>query len=716
MSQALFDTSLRRYCCQLARGLTYLLHYPSMPLNTPIASLPRIQPLIAKKFALLGLQTLQDALWYFPFRHEDWRMQVQIADLTVGQDVTLDATVAHIASRHAWHRRGLSITDVTVTDQSAGKIHAVWYNLPFLAKSLKVGDRLFLSGTVTAAKSGRPELHNPVYEKPSDQPLHERLVPVYRSTEGLSQRQIRLVMKQAVTLTHLVSDPLLPAEVQAAGILTLPEALNNIHFPATPEMARQAVERLKFQELLAWHVQMLASTTASQTQTAPVIPFHETEVRTFVQHLPFTLTNDQRLAAWQTLQDLAKPQPMSRLVQGDVGSGKTVVAALVAYNAALSHFQTALVAPTVVLADQHRQTFVSMLGKHDTTVAFLTGHEAMIFSAGTSAQVTKRELLEAVASGTVEVVIGTHAILEPEVTFHNLGLVIVDEQQRFGVDQRQALLAGRTVVPHFLSLTATPIPRSFALWLGGILTISTIKGKLPGRLPIASTVYGPAERAAVDQAIQDTTSLGQQMYVITPLIEESDSLGVRAAMGEHERLAELLPHIRVGLLHGAIPASDRVAALDRFRRHELDVLVSTTVIEVGVDVPNATLIIIEGAERFGLAQLHQLRGRVGRGSIPSRCFFVTDKPDQATRQRLEQVAGLDDGFAIAELDLQERGGGDLYGQRQSGLPTWQMASLNDRQLFQHVRHFVAGQTPARLAELTVTLASFGSAAKEFHPE
>lgn len=687
-----------------------------MSLATPIAKLPRMQPHIAKKFAQLGLHTLQDALWYFPFRHEDWREQAPIANLTAGQSVTLDATVLHIASRRAWHRRGLTITDITVGDDSNAKIHAVWYNLPFLAKNLKVGDRLFLSGTVVAAKSGRLELHNPVYEHPNEDPLHEKLVPVYRSVDGLSQRQIRLAVKQAVALDRVVPDPLSTEAVEKLDLMGLTEALTNIHFPATPELARRAVERLKFQELLTWHLHLQSSNEAAAIQPAPIIIFHEAEIRAFVQHLPFTLTNDQRVAAWQVLQDMVQPKPMSRLVQGDVGSGKTVVAALVAYNAALSHYQVALVAPTVVLAEQHMQTFKAMLGKHETKVALLTGHEAVIFSAGTTAPVSKQEVLDAVATGTVDVVIGTHAILEPSVAFYKLGLVIVDEQQRFGVDQRQKLLADRPVRPHFLSLTATPIPRSFALWLSGILSISTMAGKPPGRLPIMSSVFGPDERTIVDRAMAETVARKEQVYVITPLIEESDSLGVRAATTERERLAELLPHARVGLLHGAMPAVDRVSVLNQFRSYELDIVVSTTVIEVGVDVPNATLIVIEGAERFGLAQLHQLRGRVGRGLIQSRCFFVTDQTATHIRQRLEKVAAMTDGFAIAELDLQERGAGDLYGQRQSGLPTWQLASLNDRPLFEQVQNYVATLTLPERQRLIASLKETNLAPNAFHPE
>lgn len=685
-----------------------------MSLTTLIAKLPRMQPQIAKKFAQLGLVTLRDALFTFPFRHEDWRQRTPIAELSVGQAVTVAATVTRVSARRAWHRRGTTIIDTTVTDDSGAKLHIVWFNLPFLAKSLKVGDRVFLSGTITQAKDGRLQMSNPVYERPSDSPLHEKLVPVYRSTEGLSQRQFRLVLKQAVQYAAAIPDYLPAAVARQYHLMALPTALAEIHFPSDPDQARLAVERLKFDELLNWQLHLQAEQDRVTAAAAPSIPFHEPEIRSFVQHLPFALTNDQRVAAWQVLQDLAETKPMSRLIQGDVGSGKTAVAALVAYNVALSHYQVAFVAPTLVLAEQHWSTFTAMLGKHDTTIALLTGNDAKIFRAGTQTTVSRQDLLTAIANGTVSVLIGTHAILQPEISFQKLGLVIVDEQQRFGVDQRQALLADRAVTPHFLSLTATPIPRSFALWLGGILQVSTITTKPPGRQSIVSEVVTGTNRQVVDAAVYETLQHHQQIYVITPLIEESDSLGVRAATAEHERLREALPHARVGLLHGALPAAERVAVLQQFRRQELDIIVSTTVIEVGVDVPNATLIVIEGAERFGLAQLHQLRGRVGRGQAASRCLFVTDRTDTATVERLQQVAATQDGFAIAELDFQERGGGDLYGQRQSGLPTWQLATLSDQDLYRRVREFLQGLSADEREHYRQALPTTTS--PSFHPE
>lgn len=672
-----------------------------------------MQPAIAKKFEDLGLITLHDAIWYFPFRHDDWRAKSSIRDLAIGQKVTVEAVVEKISARRAWRRRGTTITDVTVVDDQGAKLHAVWFNIPYLAKTLRANDRLFLSGTVTSGSRDRLELHNPLFEKSGlGEALHEKMVPVYRSVEGLSQRQIRLVMKQAVSLAGLITDPFHAGTLQHLGLLPLPTALQHIHFPSNPDLGHQAVQRLKFDELLRWHLRFVLARREADTARAPTIPFREMEIRSFVQELPFSLTDDQRVAAWQIFQDMAQSQPMSRLVQGDVGSGKTVVAALACYSAALSQAQVAFIAPTLVLAEQHWRTLAALLIPRGITLGLLTGQRARV----NHDEVSREEFIDALSAGSITVAVGTHALLQPLIRFHHLGLVVVDEQQRFGVDQRQTLLERQSASPHFLSLTATPIPRSFALWLTGILSVSSIKTKPPGRSPIATEVIGPRERARVDRAIQSTLERQEQVYVITPLIEESDSLGVRAATTEYDRLRRALPRQRVGLLHGSLPAPERIGVLDAFRQGQLDILVSTTVIEVGVDVPTATLMVIEGAERFGLAQLHQLRGRVGRSHLASRCLLVSDKDEPTIRQRLNRVAQTTDGFAVAELDLQERGAGDLYGQRQSGLPTWQLASLSDIDLFVRVQRFVADLPLDEQRRLSAFTEQTEEISNGFHPE
>ena len=653
-------------------------------LLTPVSGLPGIGPELSKKLSGLGIQTVAEAIWYFPFRHEDWRQRAVIADLVEAEDITILATITSIKSRRAW-RRKLMITEAVVTDASQAKLKVVWFNQPYLATWFKPGQALFLSGRLTRKRSGA-QMQNPVYERPSVSPLHQKLVPVYASTAGLSQWHIRKLLRQAVMAAQLVPDPL-PMDIrQRYGLMPRSEAIEQIHFPDDPARLKRAVRRLKFDELLAWQVAWQQSHDASQEPAAPAIRFQELAVRRFVQRLPFTLTAGQRLAAWQIIQDMTKARAMSRLVQGEVGSGKTVVAVMAAYNAVHQGYQTALIAPTVVLAEQHWQTVTQMLADESMGLALLTGSHIE----SRPRQVSSRSaLLPAIAQGTIQIVVGTHAIFDEALAWQALGLVIIDEQQRFGVSQRQQLirqqrLAGQPT-PHFLSLTATPIPRTLALYLAGELAISTIKEKPPGRPLITSHVYGPDQRAEIDRQIRQTLDQDGQVYVITPLITESDALGVRAATSEHGRLQDALPHARVGLLHGAMPADDRIHVLNQFRQHQLDVLVSTTVIEVGVDIPNATLMVIEGAERFGLAQLHQLRGRVGRGSKASTCLFVTDDPAPAIRQRLRRVADTDDGFALAEADLEQRGSGDVYGLRQSGLPEWRLATLTDTELLSQAR-------------------------------
>lgn len=648
-------------------------------LTSPIAALRGMRFDFAKKFEALGLVTLRDALYYFPFRHEDWRQRKAISSAQPGDTLTLLVTIARLSGRRGWRRR-VSVTEARVTDDGKKSLYVVWYNQPFLQKSLKVGDQIYVSGVVSH-KDGKLQMSSPIWERPSADPLHEKLVPIYRSVEGLSQRQLRKVIKQAVAVSSFVTDHL-PVEVQKDhDFMSAAEALSQIHFPDSPESAARAVRRLKFDELLAWQIAWRRDQQGYQKRQARSFPFQEIAVRAFVQSLPFELTADQRVAAWHILQDLNQAKPMSRLLQGDVGSGKTVVAAIAAYNVVEQSAQVALLTPTVLLAEQHYRTFEQMYTNHHVRIALLTGKQALM---NNGQKVSRAGLAKALEANQIDIIIGTHALIQESRNFSSLGLVIVDEQQRFGVEQRDALIQTiarqEQVVPHFLSLTATPIPRTLALFVAGELSITTLKNKPVGRGRVTTSVIGPTQRQAIADALQATVAAKQQAYLITPLIEESDALGVRAATTEFERLKKKFPRVRFGLVHGAMPIADRLATLTHFRQHDIDALVGTTVLEVGLDVPNATLMVIEGAERFGLAQLHQLRGRVGRGTIPGRCLLATDQTGSATAQRLQQVARLDDGFRLAELDLAERGGGDLYGLRQSGLPNWQLATLADGDL------------------------------------
>lgn len=646
-------------------------------LHSPISSLKGIGPALVKKFGQLNIATLEDALWHLPVRHEDWRQVTTIDRVQSGMDVTLLVEIEAIGSRRAWRRR-MTITEARVTDASRTGLTLIWFNLPYLAKSLKVGDRIFVSGTVTA-KNERLQIVNPAFERPSADPTHATLVPVYRSVDGLSQRQLRTVIKVAMALVDLVTDPLPKDLAEEYALVDRQIALHNVHFPAAPVQLEQALRRLKFDELAAWQMELQSSGQAWSAATARLIPFPEIEVRRLVQELPFDLTDDQRVTAWQIFQDLAKPKPMARLVQGDVGSGKTIVATLASFAAVKANAQTAWLAPTVVLAEQHWRTLTKLFAGREITIGLLAGAKIQLNTA--TPTLSRSEFGSTIGRGEIDIVVGTHALLDETIRWPALGLVVVDEQQRFGVRHRQALLERQRQadqpIPHYLSLTATPIPRTMALWLSGQLEVSRIAHLPPGRATVTSTVIGPDQREQIATTINEAGRRQERIFVVTPIIEDSDALGVRSATGEYERLRTAFPRLRIGVLHGSLAADERVHILEHFRTGQLDLLVTTTVIEVGIDIPEATVMIIEGAERFGLAQLHQLRGRIGRSDRPSSCFFVTDRTDPAIVERLQFVAATTDGLALAERDLQDRGSGELYGLRQSGLPDWTVASLTD---------------------------------------
>ncbi|MBI4090029.1 MAG: ATP-dependent DNA helicase RecG, partial [Candidatus Kerfeldbacteria bacterium] len=497
-----------------------------------------------------------------------------------------------------------------------------------------------------------------------------------RATAGLTQRQIRMLVQSVLPLARQVSD-WLPAELrQSEKLLELSRALTEVHFPTSPIMLARALERLKFGELLLFSIAVLQNAQLRQRARSLPIPFRQAATKQFVASLPWRLTDDQRRAAWEILQDLARPQLMNRLLEGDVGSGKTIVAAMAAQNVAANGAQTALLAPTDILAGQHYQTLVNFFGRR-LRVALLTRTQRR--STGSLAP-SKAKLLKALAAGELDVVIGTHALLTDQVAFKRLALVVVDEQHRFGVAQRHALqLKGPPgTVPHLLSMTATPIPRTLALSLYGDLQQSFIKQLPPGRTPIVTKVVSPSSADNVWQHVRDRAAADEQAYVVCPLVEEADELGVAAATTEYELLRHgPLKKLRIGLLHGQLPGKEKTATLTKFADKQLDVLVATPVVEVGVDVPNATTMVILGAERFGLAQLHQLRGRVGRSAKPSSCFLLTQSDNADVRERLAIVERTNDGLALAEEDLRQRGPGDLYGIRQSGLPHFRLASLTD---------------------------------------
>jgi len=653
-------------------------------LLTPISALSGIGPALSKKFAALELETLEDALFYFPIRHEDWRTRIEIAKVQAGMDGTIQGELTALRTRKLWRGGARSITEGRIDDGTA-VMPIIWFNQPYLQKTLHLGNHYYVSGRIDR-RGEQFQMTNPAFEGVSADPNHQRLVPIYSSVEGLSQRQIRQVIKTAIEFVNLVPDHL-PAEMAARlSLQPRAESLRAIHFPSSPDEAHAAVRRLQFDELLVWQLRWLDEIERFRTIGATPYPFSETAIRGFVQQLPFELTPDQRQAAWEIFQELGQPIPMSRLLHGDVGSGKTAVAALAAYNVARQGGQVALLVPTVVLAEQHFRTLSSLFTKTDLTIGLLSGDQARMSNQDSS--VSRRELLSRLRSDEVPILIGTHAMLESPPPWSQLGLVVVDEQQRFGVAQRELLIEQcrrqNRPAPHYLSLTATPIPRTLALFLSGELSLSRLRHKPRGRPEVQTSVITDG-RATLDPIIETAVANGEQVFYITPLIVESDHFGAHAATTEFNRLRETHGRRRVGMIHGAMPTSDRIAVMDEFRRGEIDILVATTVIEVGIDIPNATVMIIDGADRFGLSQLHQLRGRIGRGQRPGHCYLLSERHDPAVIERLQRVAQTTDGLELAEFDLQQRGAGELYGTRQSGLPDWRIARLDDPELMAMAR-------------------------------
>lgn len=653
-----------------------------LTLKTPVSQLRGIGPSTATKLARLGIRTAGDLLSHFPIRHEDLRKTTSIANLAIGATTVIKGRLQVMKSRRGYRRRRMTITECLVAD-ATGTARVVWFNQPYIGTSYKSGDEVFLIGRFTNSPYG-PQLQSPLIEPVrARQLLAGRILPVYRSTSGITQRQIRSFIETALPLAQRLPD-WLPKELRMRERLAdLGTAASNIHFPRSPELLEKAKERLKFGELLLFSIAVLRTKKMREDRASVPLAFDRDATVEFVRSLPFKLTDDQRRAAWEILRDIEGRKPMNRLLEGDVGSGKTVVAALAMHNIARSHAQTALLAPTDILARQHFKT-LQRLSRKRLRVGLLTRTQR---EWAEKQPPTKHQLLETLKRGELDVIVGTHALLNENVGFSNLALVIIDEQHRFGVEQRRLLQSKRhDRVPHLLSLTATPIPRTLAIALFGDLELSFLRHLPPGRTPITTQVLSGTDEQRVFAHIRESARRGEKTYVVCPIIEESDELGSAAATAEYERLkSSELSGLHIGLLHGKLPAKEKHKALDDFAHAKTHVLVATPVVEVGVDVPDATTMVILGAERFGLAQLHQLRGRVGRSAKPSTCFLLSESDSPDVLERLKLVEQTTDGFKLAEEDLKRRGPGDVYGLRQSGLPEFRMASLTDLELMRRAQ-------------------------------
>ena len=633
-----------------------------------------IGPALAKKYAVLGLNTLADLIDYLPRRYEDYSQLVGAGQLQPGP-VTIEAKIDHISGRYV--RRGMHVTEAIGRDGS-GSVRLIWFNQPYRLTGIKPDQTYYISGNYELSHQ-RFGIMNPSLELVSDFPVNTaRILPVYRETKGLTSRQIRAALAQTVPLMAALPETLPVWLVKEQKLLSRASAVQAMHFPESSGQLATAQARLGFEEVFQLALASLLNKQANQSEHALRIPFDEQLARQFVKHLPFRLTDAQRRVIWQIYLDLQKSQPMNRLVEGDVGSGKTVVATMAALMALQQGWQVAFMAPTELLARQHAETIYRLLKPLglEMTVDLLVG------GLKPAQKVSARA---AIASGHAQFIVGTQALIQEKVDMPKLAFVVIDEQHRFGVDQRKALQLKAGHMPHVLSLTATPIPRSLALTLYGELDISILGVKPAGRLPIITEIVSPNSRPQVYATINEQLTAGRQMFVVCPLISESDTLSVRSVELVYEEMRRKdFKDWRIGLLHGKLKPDEKAAVMAAFVNHELDILVATTVIEVGVDVPNATVMLLEGAERFGLAQIHQLRGRVGRAAQQGFCYLLLSD-SKAPSRRLRAVESSNDGFKLAELDLELRGPGAIYGSVQHGQLDLRVAKLSDVKLIARAR-------------------------------
>ncbi|MEW6093419.1 MAG: ATP-dependent DNA helicase RecG [Chloroflexota bacterium] len=650
-------------------------------LNASLTVLSGVGPRHAAMLTRIGLHTLGDMLYNFPRRYDDYSALKPIRDLFYGQQVTVIGTVTFTEARQTRGGR-MHIFEAVINDGTGG-LRLTFFNQPWLVNRIKEGEAVSVSGKVEQYL-GRMVMNSPDWEPVETENLHtNRIVPVYPLTQNVTQKWLRKLMHQVVTYwAPKLTDHLPEAVRTAAALPDLGTALLQIHWPASQEKLKAARERLAFDEIFFLQMGVLRQRRDWQSAAGRLFEVTDDWLADRLSALPFALTQAQQRALDDIRRDLKSGQPMNRLLQGDVGSGKTIVAALAAAMVNAGGAQAAIMAPTSILAEQHYRTFLNVLSSEGGLLQ--PGQIRLLV--GDTPEKEKEEIRTGLAGGEVKIVIGTHALIEDPVGFSDLQFIVVDEQHRFGVEQRAALRSKGTN-PHLLVMTATPIPRSLALTLYGDLDLSVMDELPPGRQVIPTHILRPNERERAYSLVRSQVKSGYQAFVIYPLVEETANGELLAATQEHDRLQkEVFSDLKLGLLHGRMKPDEKDAVMLAFRDRQYDVLVSTTVVEVGVDVPNATVMLVEGANRFGLAQLHQLRGRVGRGEAQSYCLLIPDHEDAAENDRLQAMAESNDGFVLAERDLQQRGPGEFLGTRQAGFAaSLKMASLSDVPLIEKAR-------------------------------
>lgn len=651
-----------------------------MNLDTPLRYVVGIGPTFAQKLARLNLITVEDLIHHYPFRYDDFSNTTNVLEAQIGEKVTLSGEIWSIKNIYTRSRK---ILTQAIFNDGTSPIELTWFNQSWLTNQIKVGDRLQVSGKVSKYKN-KISVVAPIWEKLSQiqnspqihNSIHTgRLVPVYPETFGLTSKWLRTKIAQILPqVKNQISDPL--PETIKDQLIELDQAISKIHFPDNYKDVTQARDRLGFDEL--FYIQLATQKARLEWKNKPSIEklkVKTEKLKEFINRLPFKLTKAQLRVIDETLKDLEKPQPMNRLIQGEVGSGKTVVAAVISYIMHTNGLKTLFMAPTEILAFQHYSTFSNLLEPLGLKVGIYTGSKKSSELKSKTAQ-----------NHDPDIIIGTHALLSEKLYPGNVGLIIVDEQQRFGVEQR-TILRNKAKLPHFLTMTATPIPRTVALTMYGDLDLSIIDELPKGRIPVKTHVVPNKKRDDAYKFIEEHIKLGQQTYVVTPLIELSETMqSAKAAKVEYERLkSKVFPKLRLGLLHGRLKAKEKEQVINDFKDRKIDILVSTSVVEVGVDVSNATIMVIEGADRFGLSQLHQLRGRVGRGEKQSYCLLFPTQHDSQTVSRLKHLEQTNDGLKLAELDLKIRGSGEIFGTKQSGRFELKIASFSDLSLIEKTR-------------------------------
>jgi ATP-dependent DNA helicase RecG len=646
-------------------------------MSKPLKQLNQVGAKTESVLKRLGLKTILDLVLYLPSRYEKYSSYSQISEAPINQNIVIEAEVELIRSKRSFRKR-MNITEALISDGSSS-LEVIWFNQVFISKNIKRGDKVSLAGKIKY-NQGRLMMVSPSYEKVSDyrKNIHTNtIVPLYRSSAGLSQKQLRYFISQALEIENDLPEYLPEETLKRQNLLNINEALRKIHFPENEKEISEASYRFKFSELFVFQIQSYFLKEKLKEKRAFPLETKIEDIKKFISSLPFTLSDDQKKASWAILKDISQDRPMNRLLQGDVGSGKTIVALIAILNCLINKKKSALMAPTEILAKQHYNTIIEFLSNHNFKIANISSKSRQAnFPIGEK----KKEQIDNIKK-EADLIIGTHALIQKNISFEELALIVIDEQHRFGVNQRQEIItkniSEQKISPHFLSMTATPIPRSLALTSFQDLNFSIISEKPKNRAETITKIVGSDKREKMYDFLKKEISAGQQIFIVCPLIDPSDKSGSKSVKEEYEKLKrEVFFDIEVGMLHGKMKSEEKEKTMKDLVGNKIKVLISTSVIEVGIDLPNATVMLIEGAENFGLAQLHQFRGRVGRGEKKSYCFLALSE-DSPENERLEALQKHNDGLALAKIDLKNRGSGSFYGTAQSGLADFKFASLLD---------------------------------------